>query len=173
MNLLLDTNVLVAALVARGTCSELLEHCVRQHVVVSSQSLLNELREVLERKFSQRAIDVRAALQLFAETFTLVTPDTLDPRLVGTATTMSCLRPRWLAGAPPSSVVIRVCWSWILFHGTRVLAPSAFWKWESHFPRVIRQIRGCLTWPVFLPQDPILSIDGNPRNAKTRTVRSQ
>ena len=93
MNLLLDTNVLVAALVARGTCSELLEHCVRQHVVVSSQSLLNELREVLERKFSQRAIDVRAALQLFAETFTLVTPDTLDPRLVGTATTMSCWRP--------------------------------------------------------------------------------
>ena len=79
MKLLLDTNVQVAALVARGTCSDLLEHCVRQHVVVSSQSLLKELREVLERKFGQRAIDVRAALQLFAETFTLVTPVTLDP----------------------------------------------------------------------------------------------
>ena len=31
MKLLLDTNVLVAALVARGTCHELLEHCVREH----------------------------------------------------------------------------------------------------------------------------------------------
>ena len=51
MRLLLDTNVLVAALVARGTCHELLEHGVREHVVVSSQSLLDELGEVLERKF--------------------------------------------------------------------------------------------------------------------------
>jgi uncharacterized protein len=78
VKLLLDTNVLVAALVARGTCSDLLEHCVRQHVVISSQPLLDELREVLERKFHQRAIDVRSALELFAETFTLVTPDALD-----------------------------------------------------------------------------------------------
>jgi predicted nucleic acid-binding protein len=62
VKLLLDTNVLVAALVARGTCSDLLEHCVRQHVVISSQPLLDELREVLERKFHQRAIDVRSAL---------------------------------------------------------------------------------------------------------------
>ena len=74
MKLVLDTNVLIAALVARGTCSDLLEHCVRQHIVVSSPSLLNELRDVLQKKFRQRAIDVRAALQLFDETFTLVTP---------------------------------------------------------------------------------------------------
>ena len=81
------TNVLVAALVARGTCSELLEHCVRQHVVVSSQPLLKELGEVLERKFSQRPIDVRAALQLFAETFTLVTRTRSIPQRVETETT--------------------------------------------------------------------------------------
>ena len=61
MRLLLDTNVLVAALVARGTCSDLLEHCVRQHIVISSQPLLDELRDVLERKFRQRAVDVRRA----------------------------------------------------------------------------------------------------------------
>ena len=103
MKLVLDTNVLIAALVARGTCSDLLEHCVRQHVVVSSQSLLNELREVLERKFRQRAIDVRAALQLFAETFAVVTPDTLDPPVcrdrdddvvLATAVSISQLRKR-------------------------------------------------------------------------------
>jgi predicted nucleic acid-binding protein len=44
VKLLLDTNVLVAALVARGTCSDFLEHCVGQHLVVYSQSLLNEFR---------------------------------------------------------------------------------------------------------------------------------
>jgi hypothetical protein len=36
-------------------------------------------RRVKSGKISQSAVDVRAALQLFAETFTLVTPDTLDP----------------------------------------------------------------------------------------------
>ncbi|MEO7192074.1 MAG: PIN domain-containing protein [Vicinamibacterales bacterium] len=79
MNLVLDTNVLVAALVARGVCGDLLEHCVRSHTVVSSSALLDELREVLTRKFHQRDADVRAAVGLFAETFTLVTPPVLEP----------------------------------------------------------------------------------------------
>jgi predicted nucleic acid-binding protein len=47
VNLVLDTNVLVAALLARGVCGDLLEHCVRSHTVVSSSVLLDELREVL------------------------------------------------------------------------------------------------------------------------------
>jgi hypothetical protein len=54
--------VLVAALVARGTCSDLLEHGVRQHKVISSQPMLDELRDVLERKFRQRSIDIHAAV---------------------------------------------------------------------------------------------------------------
>jgi uncharacterized protein len=131
VKLLLDTNVLVAALVARGTCSDLLEHCVRQHVVISSQPLLDELREVLERKFHQRAIDVRSALQLFAETFTLVTPDALD--------SPTC-RDRdddvVLASALAGECAAIVTGDQDLlildpFRGIRVLAPSAFWKWES------------------------------------------
>ena len=131
VKLLLDTNVLVAALVARGTCSDLLEHCVRQHVVVSSQPLLDELREVLERKFSQRAVDVRAALQLFAETFTLVTPDTLDPPacrdrdddvVLATALAGECVA---IITGDEDLLILNP------FRGIQVLAPSAFWKWES------------------------------------------
>ena len=126
-----DTNVLVAAFVARGTCSDLLEHCVRQHVVVSSQALLNELREVLERKFSQRAIDVRDALQLFAETFTLVMPDTPDPPVcrdrdddvvLGTALAGECVA---IITGDADLLILNP------FRGIHVLAPSAFWKWES------------------------------------------
>jgi putative PIN family toxin of toxin-antitoxin system len=78
VKLLLDTNVLVAALVARGTCSDLLEHCVRHHVLISSRPLLDELRDVLTRKFRQRAADVRATVRLFEEMFTLVTPVALE-----------------------------------------------------------------------------------------------
>ena len=56
--------MLVAALVARGTCSDVLEYCVRQYVVISSVPLLDELRSVLTEKFHQRRVNVRAALQL-------------------------------------------------------------------------------------------------------------
>jgi putative PIN family toxin of toxin-antitoxin system len=131
VNLLPDTNVLVAALVARGTCSDLLEHCVRQHVVVSSQPLLNELREVLDRKFRQRDVDVRSALRLFAETFTLVAPETLDPPtcrdhdddvVLATALAGECAA---IITGDQDLLILDP------FRGIRVLAPSAFWKWES------------------------------------------
>lgn len=131
MKLLLDTNVLVAALVARGTCSDLLEHCVRQHVVISSLPLLNELRDVLERKFNQRAIDVRGALQLFAEHFTLVTPNALDSPacrdrdddvVLATACAGECAA---IITGDQDLLILDP------FRGVRVLAPAAFWKWES------------------------------------------
>jgi predicted nucleic acid-binding protein len=61
LKLLLDTNVLVAALIARGTCNDLLEHCVRHHVLISSRPLLDELRDVLIRKFRSSEAVVRCS----------------------------------------------------------------------------------------------------------------
>jgi putative PIN family toxin of toxin-antitoxin system len=131
VKLLLDTNVLVAALVARGTCSDLPEHCVRQHIVVSSQPLLNELREVLERKFSQRAIDVRAAVQLFAETFTLVTPDILDPPTCRDPDDDFVLATALAGGCAAIITGDQDLLMLNPFRGIEVLAPSVFWKWEA------------------------------------------
>lgn len=51
MKLVLDTNVLVAAFIARGTCSELLEYCAVRHEIVLSPAILDELGDVLTRKF--------------------------------------------------------------------------------------------------------------------------
>jgi len=131
VKLLLDTNVLVAALVARGACSDLLEHCVRHHVVISSQPLLDELSDVLTRKLRQRAVDVRAAVRLFEETFTLVVPEPLDPPIcrdpdddvvLATARAGEC--DAIVTGDQDLLVLDQ-------FQGIRVLPPSAFWKWES------------------------------------------
>jgi putative PIN family toxin of toxin-antitoxin system len=131
VKLLLDTNVLVAALIARGVCSDLLEHCVRQHVVISSRPLLDELGDVLTRKFRQRAVDVRAALRLFEETFMLVAPDVLEPPIcrdpdddvvLATARSGECAA---IVTGDQDLLILDP------FQGIRVLAPSAFWKWES------------------------------------------
>jgi len=132
VRVLLDTNVLVAALVARGVCTDLVGHCVRQHLVVSSQPLLDEFRDVLTRKLRQRAVDVRAALRLFEETFTLVIPVVIEPIcrdrdddvVLATALAGKCVA---VVTGDQDLLVLDP------FRGIRVLAPTAFWKWESQY----------------------------------------
>ena len=96
--------MLVAALVAQGTCSDLLEYCVRHHVVISSRPLLDELRDVLTRKFRQRAAD------------------TNDDVVLATARAGECAA---IVTGDQDLLILDP------FQGIRVLAPSAFWKWES------------------------------------------
>lgn len=51
MKIVLDTNVLIAALIARGVCHELLEHCVLRHTLLTSDFILRETHENLTEKF--------------------------------------------------------------------------------------------------------------------------
>lgn len=131
MRLLLDTNVLVAALVARGTCADLVEHCVRTHVVISSRVLLDELSDVLVRKLRQREADARAAARLFAETFTLALPEPLDPPVCRDRDDDVVLA---AALAGKCAAIITGDKDLLVldpFRGVRILGPSAFWKWEA------------------------------------------
>jgi putative PIN family toxin of toxin-antitoxin system len=45
-----DTNVLVSAFLARGLCADLLRLVLTEHTLVSSEVVLEELRDVLSRK---------------------------------------------------------------------------------------------------------------------------
>ena len=45
MKIVLDTNVLVAALIAHGVCADLVEHCFLSHKVQASEAILGELHE--------------------------------------------------------------------------------------------------------------------------------
>ena len=51
MRIVIDTNVLISSFIGRGTSHKVLEHCVRNHNVVTSQFILGELREKLTGKF--------------------------------------------------------------------------------------------------------------------------
>jgi uncharacterized protein len=44
VKILLDTNILIAALIARGTCNELLEYCTVRHRLYTSEFILNECK---------------------------------------------------------------------------------------------------------------------------------
>ena len=58
MRLVLDTNVLVAALVADGLCRDLVRRRVRDQELCTSEPLLEELAVTLRRKFGVRGADI-------------------------------------------------------------------------------------------------------------------
>jgi len=68
-----DTNVLVAALVAKGLCSEVITHAIRERSLGSSIALLDELDEVLRAKFDVTPA-VNAFLKLLRKEIRLVEP---------------------------------------------------------------------------------------------------
>jgi len=65
VKIVLDTNVLLAALATRGFCASLFEICLAGHDVYLSESILNELSEHLRGKFKmtlERTTEVREFL---------------------------------------------------------------------------------------------------------------
>jgi len=74
MKIVLDTNVLIAALVAQGVCAEVLEHCVLRHTLLSSDPILAELREQLAKKFKYGAEEVDEAAGLLRSQMEIVNP---------------------------------------------------------------------------------------------------
>lgn len=77
MRVVLDTNVLVAAFVARGQCHELLEHLSRSHRLLTSEAILEELREKLLDKIKAPSKTVDEAVELHRSRMVLVTPSPL------------------------------------------------------------------------------------------------
>ncbi len=78
MKIVLDTNVLIAALIARGVCHELLEHCVLRHTLVTSDFILEETQEKLIEKFGYTSELVAEVENVLRSRMTVVTPSRLE-----------------------------------------------------------------------------------------------
>ena len=77
MRIVLDTNVLIAALLARGTCHELLEHCVVRHELITSEFILHELRQKLVEKFKYPDALSDEAIAVLRSRMKVITPSSL------------------------------------------------------------------------------------------------
>ena len=78
MRIVLDTNVLIAAFIARGVCHQLLEHCVSHHELVTSEFILAEVREKLVDKFNYTAEVTDDVIALLRSRMEVVVPEALD-----------------------------------------------------------------------------------------------
>lgn len=99
MRITLDTNVLIAAFIARGVCHQLLEHCIRNHNLVTSDFILDEVREKLVKKFKHTSEIADEVVNLLRSQMEVVTPvplatpicrDADDENILATAVTGNC-----------------------------------------------------------------------------------
>lgn len=134
VRVLLDTNVWVAALVARGACHELVEHCQRSHTLVVSTFILDELERTLAGKFSvpsDRAVEARGLLEGWAER---VDPSSLpeavcrdpdDDHIIAAAVSGRC---DCLITGDSDLLTLEE------HDGIPILAPRDFWEFEAQRP---------------------------------------
>lgn len=131
MRLVLDTNVLIAAFVARGLCDELLKHCRAKHQMVSSAYILDEYEEKLTGKFSiprETVQTARATLEAFMECVEpapvehMVVRDPDDGPVLGTAVAGGCAI---LVTGDKDLLVLGE------YAGIRIVSPSEFWRSDS------------------------------------------
>jgi uncharacterized protein len=78
VRIVLDTNVLIAAFIARGFCHQLFEHCVSHHHLVTSEFILGEVREKLVEKFNYTSEVADELITLLRSRMEVVTPTALD-----------------------------------------------------------------------------------------------
>jgi len=131
MRIVLDTNVLVAAFIAHGTCNELLEHCALRHVIVLSNYILDELRDVLSEKFDFTAAECKEVLALLRSRCVLVQPARLrssgcsdpdDDPIIGTAVAGNC---NCLVTGDKALQKLKA------YGRTAVVSPGDFWRFEE------------------------------------------
>lgn len=131
MKLVLDTNVLIAAFIARGTCSEFLEYCVIHHEVVLSAAILDELGDVLTRKFKFLQEEARQVVRLLKSRVRMVEPRPLtrpvcrdpdDDRILAAALTSQS---RAIVTGDKDLTDLRQ------LDGVTIMTPSDFWRFEA------------------------------------------
>jgi putative PIN family toxin of toxin-antitoxin system len=135
MRLVLDANVLIAAFVARGTCAELLEYCVREHEPVTSEAILEEVRRNLVDKIRVTAAQADQTVRLLRTRLEVVEPAALehpvcrdpdDDVVLGTA----------VAGRCEAIVTGDKDLLDLVAHGVvRMVSPRGFWSFESQRSR--------------------------------------
>lgn len=131
MKLVLDTNVLIAALIAHGVCNELLEYCAINHEIILSAFILDELRDKLVRKFDFSSREAEDVIRLLKSRAVLVTPQALeesacrdpdDDNILGTAIAGSC---ECIVTGDQDLLDLQCV------QGIRMINPSDFWAAEK------------------------------------------
>jgi putative PIN family toxin of toxin-antitoxin system len=126
VKVVLDTNVLLAALATRGLCEAVLAVCLGSHEIVLSEHILKELRRHLTGKLKVPARQADAILALLREHVAVVRPAKVPADACRDRSDLAVLGTAVAAGADYLVTGDRDLLDLGDFHGIPILSPRAF-----------------------------------------------
>jgi len=132
LKLVIDTNVLIAAFIARGTCHELLEHCALRHTILISDFILNEFETKLVSKFGFTAEEAAAATALVQTRAVLHSPEPLSERVCRDRDDDNVLALALAASADCIVTGDKDLLDLAEYRDLPILAPGEFWQFDSY-----------------------------------------
>lgn len=129
--MLLDTNVLISAFIARGNSNEVFDHCLTSHQLITSLWILDELEEKLTGKFHFKKTDVKDVVNLIRANAEIVEPDGLDKKVCRDADDDNILA---AALAEKADCIVTGDNDLLAlkdYRGIRIISPTGFWEFEG------------------------------------------
>ena len=80
MRVILDANVLIAAVAGRGLCESLLELCLEEHDLIVSEELLGEVHRNLVKRIKLPDAVASEFCRLLRNNGIMATPEAISPR---------------------------------------------------------------------------------------------
>lgn len=131
MRLVLDTNVLVAALNFDGICRFLVKRVARHDEIFSSETLLDELRGILIGKFGWTKEKAMEAVALYRGHFTLVEPKPLERPVCRDPDDDHVIAVALHAGTDAVITGDKDLLSLVSHQGLRFISPREFWDFAA------------------------------------------
>ena len=134
MKILLDTNVIVSAFATRGLCSALFEVCIEDHELIISNSIIAEIKKVLEKKLKAPKSTINEVEYYINNYFIKVTDsdnisicrDKDDNKIISVAANNEV---SFLVSGDDDLLVLKE------YRGVKIVTPRQFWE-------VLRDQRG-------------------------------
>ncbi len=132
MRIVFDTNVLISAFISRGVCTELFEHCIVNHSLISSHFIIQKFQKNLKKKFDCSATEISQMTHLLLSKFLIVKPEKFavsisrdpdDDIILATAITGQC---QCIITGDKDLLVLKG------YQGISILKPKQFWNYEQH-----------------------------------------
>ena len=136
MKIVLDTNVWLSAFITRGSCHELIRHCLRHHQLIISEFIFDEIEGHLSDKFKFPPDKVKKIQKFIKENTEKVavppleSPVCRDPEDDAVLSTMSVGEVDCLITGDNDLLVLKS------FQNIPILTPKGFWEFEKKIKQI-------------------------------------
>jgi putative PIN family toxin of toxin-antitoxin system len=131
VRLVLDTNILVAALNFDGLCRMLVKRTVRHDDIFTSEALLEELRDKLAGKFGWEKEKAQETVALYRGRFTLLDPKPLARQVCRDRDDDHVIAVAMQAGAEAVITGDKDLLALVSYQGLRFVSPREFWDYSA------------------------------------------